>query len=230
MIRVGSALALVAMLAGCGSGGPNPIVAEAMDAVRDRLPGADEAPAGPPPRAISRASIEESGAAAVLARLESDQAPSTLFAASENGGYVTYVSGFRQSITLRGSQITSTRGLGYDLLSAWSSAPDPLVRPVPPQAWPARVERSYEFRDHAPQGRIETYDCTFELGEVSEMTILGRSFRGVEVSEYCSGPHGRFENLHFADLGTGFVWRSLQWVGPEMDLIDLQVVEPYTGM
>jgi hypothetical protein len=49
------------------------------------------------------------------------------------------------------------------------------------------------------------------------------------VSETCTGPAGSFENLHFADLETGFVWRSLQWVGPQMDLVDLQILEPYTG-
>ena len=47
-------------------------------------------------------------------------------------------------------------------------------------------------------------------------------------SETCTGPSGSFENLHFAD-SSGAVWRRLQWVGPKMDLIDVQVLEPYTG-
>ena len=49
---------------------------------------------------------------------------------------------------------------------------------------------------------------------------------GIEFSETCIGPAGTFENLHLADAGSGFVWRSLQWTGPQMDLIDLQVLEP----
>jgi hypothetical protein len=227
MIRTGAALGLL-LLAGCGSGASNPIVSEALGQLRGRVPGT-EAPAGPPPRAITRESIEASGAATILARLERDESPSTLFAASENGGYVTFVSGFRQSITLRGSQITATRGLGHDLLSASSGPLDPVARPVPPEAWPARVERRYEFPAEAPQGRVEVYECRIEIEEPGEMTILGRTYQGVQITEYCDGEYGRFENLHFAELGTGFVRRSLQWVGPEMDLIDLQVVEPYTG-
>jgi hypothetical protein len=51
----------------------------------------------------------------------------------------------------------------------------------------------------------------------------------VEIAEYCSGPTGNFENLHFADLRTGFVWRSIQWLGPQQGLLDLQIVLPYTG-
>ena len=58
------------------------------------------------------------------------------------------------------------------------------------------------------------------------MVILQRRHVGVEFSETCVGPAGTFENLHLADAGTGFVWRSLQWTGPQMDLIDLQVLEP----
>ena len=58
--------------------------------------------------------------------------------------------------------MTGTRGLGTDLLSGWSSAPDPLATPIPPERWPGRVQRVYEFPAEGPQGRIETYDCRFE--------------------------------------------------------------------
>ena len=61
------------------------------------------------------------------------------------------------------------------------------------------------------------------------MTILQVRYRGVQISEICTGPTGAFENLHFVDVVSGFVWRSLQWIGPKMDLVDLQVLEPYTG-
>ena len=122
--------------------------------------------------------------------------------------------------------MTATRGLGWDLLSAWSSPQDPLARPTPPARWPAGVERSYEFPADGPRGRIETYQCRFERGPVREMVILQRRHRGVEFSETCTGPAGTFENLHLADAGTGFVWRSLQWTGPQMELLDLQVLEP----
>ena len=38
-------------------------------------------------------------------------------------------------------------------------------------------------------------------------------YQGVQIPEICAGPSGQFENLHFVD-SSGFVWRSLQWVGP----------------
>jgi hypothetical protein len=225
MRRTAPLLALLA-LAGCGSGGADPIVRAALDEFGWGR--RDEAPATPP-RALTRADIEAADVAAIWARLESDPSPTLMYATAQNGRYITYMSPLRQSITLTGSQITGTRGLGTDLLSAWSSGPDPLARPIPPGSWPAVVERTYELPGEGPLGEVRSYRCTFEPGAVSEMTILQVRHRGVEISETCTGPEGTFENLHFADAATGFVWRSLQWVGPQMDLVDLQVIEPYTG-
>jgi hypothetical protein len=163
------------------------------------------------------------------ALIVSDKSPTYLFAAANNGGYITYASGLRQLIIMRNSQVTGTRGLGYDLLSAKSSSPDPLATPMPLAQWPAHVQRSYEFPANAPRGRIETFDCRFERGAVKDMVILDQPHRGVEVSEYCDGPTGSFEQLHFADAATGYVWRSLSWTGLKQGLVDIEVVLPYTG-
>jgi len=228
MRRFASLVALAA-LAGCSSGGTNPIVEEAWGEVQGFWTD-DEAAAPPPgapaPRAVTRADIESAGVAAIWGRLASDPTPTLLYATAQNGPYVTYLSPFRQSITLLGTQVTGTRGLGWDLLSAWSSPDDPVARPTPPARWPAAVERTYEFPADGPRGRIETYACRFERGPAREMVILQHRHVGVEFSETCTGPAGSFENLHFADAASGFVWRSLQWTGPKMELLDVQVLEP----
>ena len=179
-----------------------------------------------PPKAITRQDIERANVAAIWTRLYSDPAPTLMYAASSNRGQVTYASSFQQQVTLRGSSIRATRGLGWDLLSSWTDGADPVAQPVPPAEWPARITRHYELPADSAQGEILNFTCSFEAGDVSEIVILERRYRGVEISEYCSGPEGEFENLHFADADSGFVWRSLQWVGPDMDLVDLQILEP----
>jgi hypothetical protein len=221
-------VALALMLAACSDEGVNPILTAGVEAVNpfDEDEPEAEAPRGPP---VTRAAITRSDVATIRARLVNEETPTYLLAAANNGGYITYASGLRQTLTLRGSQITASRGLGWDLLSAASSQPDPLVTPIPPGAWPAQVTRRYEFSADAPQGRIETYQCRFERGAPRDLVILQVQHRGIEFSEYCAGPAGSFENLHFADAATGFVWRSLQWLGPRQGLIDLEIVEPYTG-
>lgn len=221
------AAALGLALAGCSNGQFNPIVEAVVTEIVPGEQATDEAaPAAGP---LTREQITRADVATVRARLLGDTTPTYLFAASDNGGYVTFASGIRQTLTLRGGFITASRGLGWDLLSAVSSRPDPLVSAIPPGQWPTSVQRSYEFSAFAPQGRIEAYECRFEFGEVQEVVILQVRHRGVEVTEICENETRSFENLYLADVGTGFVWRSIQWLGPQQGLIDLEIVEPYTG-
>lgn len=229
MRRILAGVALLT-LAACGSGEKDPIVQAAL-AEAGGLWGKTK-PAEKmerPPEVVTRADIVRADTAAIEARLASDKTPTLMYAASANRGYVSYFSPLRQSVTLHGrAQISGTRGLGTDLLSAWSSSPDPLVAPIPPGRWPGRVQRVYELPGEGPQGQVVTYECTFEPGLPAEMTILQIRYQGVQISETCVGPSGQFENLHFVDA-SGNIWRSLQWVGPKMELLDLQILEAYTG-
>lgn len=226
-MRQALALGALLVLAACSNEGLNPIVAGAIDEINPLATDA-AAPAGPR-RTITREAVTRADTATIRARLLEDETPTYLFGAAENGGFVTYASGLRQTLTLRGAQITASRGLGHDLLSAVSSEPDPLVRAIPPARWPAGVTRTYEFPAWAAQGRIETYECRFEFGPVREIEILEVRHRGIEVTEVCTNAERSFENLLFADVETGFVWRSIQWLGPEQGLVDLEIVLPFTG-
>jgi hypothetical protein len=218
-------------LAGCGSGGTDPILGAALEEAGALLPfpsGEEEGPSAPA-RPLTRADIERSNTAAIWARLEGDEAPTLMYAVASNSGGVTFMSSFRQAVVMRGSLVAGTRGLGTNLMAAWSDGRDPLVQATPPASWPSRVVRHYEFPSDDPRGIVLSFDCRFERGGMAEMTILQVRHAGVEMSETCTGPAGTFENLHFADAATGFVWRSLQWTGPTMPLMDVQVIEPYTG-
>lgn len=218
--------ALLGLLAACSNGEFNPIVDRA---VQEILPG-ERAPEQKAPKTpVTREALNRADVAAIRVGLLDHPSRTLLFAASENGGYVTYSSVLRQNFTLNGALITGVRGVGWDLLSAASSRPDPLVTPIPPGRWPAGVKRTYVFPNFTPQGRVEVYDCRFETGAVRELVIVQQRHRGVEVTETCTGAFGSFENLHFADVNTGQVWRSLQWVGPQQGIIDLEILVPFTG-
>lgn len=230
MIRALVLLALgTVALAGCGSGGTDPILGAALEEAGALFPGGKDAAPPAPGRPITRADIERADTAAIWARLEGDPAPTLMYAVAANRGGVTFMSGFRQAVVLRGSLVSGTRGMGTNLMAAWSDGRDPLVTPTPPASWPARLVRHYEFPADEPEGVVMTFDCRFERGAAAEMTILQVRHVGVEISETCTSEAGTFENLHFADASSGFVWRSLQWTGPTMPLIDVQVIEPYTG-
>ena len=222
------ALLRCAALAACGSGGKDPIVQAAIEEF-GRLLGARGPVPTAPPRVVTRADIVRADVAAIQARLEADASPTLMYAAASNGGYVTYVSALQQQIILRGAQIAGTRGLGTDLLSAWTRDARPAGRArCRRRAGRRGVRRVYELPAEGPRGEIVTFDCYFEPPVPAEMTILQVRYQGVQIPEICAGPSGGFENLHFVD-SSGAVWRSLQWVGPKMDLVDLQILEPYTG-
>ena len=221
------AVSLLVVLGACTNSGFNPIIVAAVDQVNpfDEEEVVDR-PAGQP---ITREAVIRADVAMIRARLVDDESPTYLLAASNNGGYITYASQLRQTMTLRGSRVTATRGLGWDLLSSTASSPDPLVQAIPVSRWPAEVTRTFEFPSDSPSGRIDTYTCRFERGAAREFVIVQQRHQGIEVGETCTGPAGSFENLHFADAATGQVWRSLQWTGPRQGLIDLEIVLPYTG-
>ena len=125
--------------------------------------------------------------AAIQARLESDPSPTLMYAAASNGGYVTYVSALQQQIILRGAQITGTRGLGTDLLSAWSrnarpaGAADAAGALAGEGAAGLRTARRRAARTDRP------YDCHFEPPAPAEMTILQQRYQGVQIPEICVG-------------------------------------------
>lgn len=221
--------ALLLLLAACSSEGVNPIVGAAVSELNPLGGGEAEAQPAQAGQAVTRAAIQRADVAMIRIRLVGEDTGAFMQAASDNGGHVTYASSLRQLVTLRGARITGTRGLGHDLLSVTSSQPDPLMRPIPPGQWPSRVTRNYEFPAWAPRGRVESFECRFEFGAPSEIVIIEQRHQGVEISEYCTGPTGEFENLYFADLRTGFVWRSIQWLGHKQGHLDMQVVLPYTG-
>lgn len=218
---------LALALAGCSSGGDNSFTL-VKAAWNEIFPGDKDKPAKPGPT-LTRAAVEKSGAAMIRTRLVEENVRPVLSAAAQHGPYVTYVSRLGQSLTLRGSLITGTRGLGYDLLSVATGPNDPVTRAIPLQNWPAQVTRTYRFPGRGPGGVARTVTCTYQPGEPREIEIVEVVHSGIQVAEHCAGDGVSFTNYHLADRHTGFVWRSIQWLGPDQGAIDLEVIEPFTG-
>ncbi len=227
MRRIASSSLLAALLmalAGCGSGGFNPVMQRALNDIHifDR----DKDKAAAPQQQLTRAAVEKSGAALIRGRLLNEQGRTVLIATTRNGPYITYLSPLGQSITLKGTQISGTRGLGFDLLSARSGQDDPLAKATPPARWPTRIWREYQFPGDGPGGTVLRFNCTIERGDANRIEIVEQVHEGIEFSETCTDGTTSFENLHLADARTGFVWRSIQWLGPDQGPIDIEVVEP----
>lgn len=218
-------LLLVLATASCGTGTAD--VAIVRTAIGQIWKGEEEdAPKGK--RTLTRAQINELGAAMIQVNLAGDPSWPILVAASQNGPYVTYATKAKQSVTLRESQVTGTRGLGTDLISATSSDNDPLKVLTQPDNWPEQVTREFRFAGAAPVGRIERYTCRLVKAGPAKIEIAKTPFDVIGFAEVCQGEDGKFQNLHAADARTGRVWQSQQFIGRGMPPITIEVLEPVT--
>ncbi len=223
-----SAFILAAFLAGCTSGAKDqPSVAKAVwERIKATREDAPEEPSGK--ATPTRQQITEFNVAMIQMNLDGEDIYPIMLPTHQNAPYVVYGNKFRQSLTLRESQITGTRGFGTDLISATSSDNDPLKVLTPPNAWPDGVTREYRFAGGGPTGRIEQYNCTFAKGGAAQISLAGTPFDVIGIAEVCKGEAGQFQNLYAADAKTGRVWQSQQYVGPTMPAINLDILEPLT--
>ena len=230
--KFGVALSVLAvtLLAGCSSnGGGGGIM---FRAIKDTLfSGGDKEtvqPAGTPSSGgLTRARIEESGLALIRANIDGDSATNVLSATSLNGGYVTYVSAFQQSISMKGTLITATRGLGSDLLSVADAPNDPIANMTPIANWAKSYERSYRFTGDGPAGRVITVQCALSSQAPMQVTIVEVTYDVTPFIESCRGDGVSFNNVHLADED-GQIWQSRQWVGEGLGILNIEVLEPLT--
>ena len=226
------AIVVVALLAGCSSEGRGPLTDAVLERVGALLPGGEDeatATAPPPPNGgLTRAMIEQAGVTMIRTGLVAEEGRFIMSGVAVNGGHVTYASRFGQTVAMRGSLVTGTRGIGYDLLAVATSPNDPIVRPTPLSDWPGSVSRTYQYPGIGPEGERLAVTCNFApQGEVT-IEIVETVYQTLRIIEDCTGDVS-FRNEHFADTSTGLVWKSQQWLGPNQGALALEVLEPLTS-
>lgn len=114
----------------------------------------------------------------------------------QNGDVRTYVTPDQISLSLRQGVLVSTRGFGYDLLSA--DVADVLDRL---RTGHGRAIRIHRYLDGENREVLRSYVCDFET--------VGAG----QVTERCTGKDNSFVNTYWLD-GYGNVAASEQWVSP----------------
>ncbi len=232
MKTASGALALLMGLSACTSaGGTNPVVSALWSKVK---PGARQAAleaeaeaAARPPIVVTFEKIKATGIAIIRARVGGDTKGVMLYARSVNDNYVTYASQLQQTMTLKGSLITASRAIGYDMLSVRSDANDPVAVPTPPEDWPERVTRDYRFTGDTPGGKLISVRCRFTKGPPFELPLLDKVFETTIMQGQCSGDGQSFGSIHFVQED-GQILRSAQWLGPDQGMIEIDILEPFT--
>src|SRR5699024_7470900 len=148
---------------------------------------------------------------------------------ADNGGYLVYQDREQRGIVMHGGLITATHGFGYNLDAVAHRRDDPVFASTPLAEWPASIARSYDFMLRGQIAYEIAVVCTFERGAREFIEIVELRFEVVRVVETCANPERRFINTYWADPGTGFIWKSVQWVGPRIPAMTVEIVRPYGG-
>ena len=178
---------------------------------------------------LTRAKIEKYGLALIRARIEGENITNLLTGTAVNGKYVTYVSSYRQNVTMFGTLVTGTRGLGGDLLAVRHDDNDPVAFSTPTANWPNTLTRDYRFPGVGPTGAVISVACNITRSAETTITIVEVTYAVTPFTEVCSGDGVQFTNTYLAAPDTGQIWQSQQWVGVSRGHLNVEVLEPYSA-
>jgi hypothetical protein len=144
--------------------------------------------------------------------------------ASDSSGERLWVAGQRAALTTRDGRITRSAGLGHDLTGF---VPTPGLFGGGPQEWSDRhIEWSVDYADiHSYSLQIQ---CTQRRTGIEAVVLLGKSIRTLRVDEICQAPSTgwQFTNSFWVDPDSGFVWRSIQYIRPDLDPLEIETLRP----
>lgn len=217
-------LAAAAGLAACTSGGASNF--QRLGALaKISLTGPEEAEA---PRELTRAELEQIPFATIALSFE-DGVRAYLVPLADNGGYLTYLDQNRRGLVMKGGAVTATKALGEDLRAVRHHRDDPTATLTPLAQWPGRLYRDYQFRKRDGVDYSVTLDCVFERLARETIEIVEIDFQVVRVSEICTNAARQVTNTYWVEEETGFIWKSQQWLGPNLAPATVEIIRPYSG-
>ena len=224
-------LAGAARLAGCGpQGSSTELVRELGGLALDSLAGAVglESEPAEPPRQLTRAEINQIDGALIGASISDSPMAYFIAFAAKPDGKVTYYNPTKQSLTMQGGALLSGHGLGDERIGYRSDpAEDFLVAQRPVREWPGQVTRVMRFIDAEGRPFARTFLCAPRAIGPTRILVAEVTFDVIEVEETCRSPYRTIVNRYWADEETGFVWRSLQWYGPERGSLEISILTPF---
>lgn len=177
---------------------------------------------------VNRAAIEQADLAAVLMLSPTIGLGTVGIAIQMRDGRVIYNSNENRGVTLDGGLIYATAGLGTNLQAVTTQSDDPLVTEAKAGTWPQEITRSYNLSQRGTEFAQITATCSNQVGRQLTVDVVGVNRRVTEVVETCTmGDGATFNNVHYLDAGTGRIWRTSQWTGPEQGNIQVDVIDQF---
>lgn len=174
----------------------------------------------PPPEVLGRASYQAVPGPLIFVVLRDGTAAAPMVPFGDNRGFRTWSTAEKQMLTLRGGIMSSTRGLGDDLMQA---SVDPVTRAVAAGSGDG-VARTTWHLDGDNTLIARRFDCTLRSEGREAITLVsGEGLTATRVSEACSAKDASFRNTYWKDE-SGTVRRSRQWVSPDVGYATIEVL------
>lgn len=220
--RIG-ALLLAGFLGGCSSDGNTAF--EALGPLaKDAIFGEDEPPVPTPE--LTRAQLAQVPFATIAISVP-DQPRSFVAAVANNQGFVTYQDQARRTVVFEGGLLVATGGLGYNLSAIKHQSDDPVAAQTPVSGWPERIVRNYQFALKSAANFEITVWCSYTPVVRERIEIVELFFDTIRIEERCQNGKRTFTNTYWAEEDTGFIWKSVQWIGPRQpDPFTIEIIRP----
>ncbi len=219
------AVGLLIVVGACAQRSDNVLEQLARSGIGSLLGGDD---AAAPPPLPTRAQLDQIDGALLSIQFKHD--PATGFVGAINrthDGYVTYQDKTRRSIIVRGALVTGVQGFKYDLSAIKTQADDPIVNWTPVASWPKSLFRNYQYTLQSAADYQISVKCDVTPLMRETIVVFEKSYDVTRLQEVCSNDQRQFTNTYWADTETGFIWRSEQWLGPNLRPATINVVNPF---
>jgi hypothetical protein len=180
---------------------------------------------GPPDAPLTRAQIAEMPYATIWAKF-AKSSRALLVLGRYDGEDLHWISANRAVLVTRHGRLVKTVGLPRNLLATQVIGTDPVATGL------QRIsgeESSVRLVDIGPDNHFQVpLRSTYQRVQEETIDILDLHFATLHVQERTTARTLKWEfvNDYWADLHTGFIWRSIQHVAPDLPPIEMDVLKP----
>ncbi|MEO8530870.1 MAG: YjbF family lipoprotein [Deltaproteobacteria bacterium] len=154
----------------------------------------------------------------MIGAVEQAQLPLVLQPNGTNGGYTTWASPDKRSVTMYSGVISATRGYGGDVLAYDATSTSDAIR----AKRVATYTRTMRFLGPQYDLKGATLTCTTENIGDDPVKIVDTERTLTHMIESCTDKGGGTIKSEYWVGGSGDIWQSRQWIGPQLGYIFLQ--------
>ncbi len=149
-----------------------------------------------------------------------------LVLASTVAGSLLWTAADHRALVTASGRVTRSAGFEWNLAETSFSQPDPVQTGLHQMTTNVLLVRTLDLRDVDRFG--VTVQSTFTPAGKTKVSILGASLDVIEVHEdcRCNDLGWEFQNIFWADASSGFIWRSIQNIHPNLGALTIEVLRP----